>query len=299
MAYNINKVLNLASDEVGYLEKKTNSQLDNQTANAGMNNYTKYARDIDELNIMYGKKQGYAWCAVFFVWLVYKAYGRTALDKVLYGLEYSAGCIETANYYKKVNKFYSSPKVGDQIFFKNSNRIICHTGLVYKVDNTYVYTIEGNTSNANGVVANGGCVAKKKYKKNYSYIAGYGRPNYGDQSEFNSIATSQSATQNAIKNWQLSAIQDGYKFPKYGADGQWGAECEAVAKVAICKMYSNKYTNKNLTKIIQSVVGVAVDGLFGANTKQAVTIYQKKNKHKLIIDGVVGYNTWKVMLGIK
>ena len=39
---------------------------------------------------MYGKKQGYAWCEVFFVWLVYKAYGREHLDKVLYGLEYSA-----------------------------------------------------------------------------------------------------------------------------------------------------------------------------------------------------------------
>lgn len=297
MAYNINKVLNLASNEVGYLEKKTNSQLDSKTANAGMNNYTKYARDIDSLNIMYGKKQGYAWCAIFFVWLVYKAYGRKALDKVLYGLEYSAGCIETANYYKTAKKFYSSPNVGDQIFFKNSNGVICHTGLVYKVDNTYVYTIEGNTSNANGVIANGGCVAKKKYKKNYFYIAGYGRPNYGDQSKFNSTTLSQSATQSAIKDWQLSAIKDGYTFPKYGVDGQWGSECESVAKVAICKMYSNKYKNKNLTKIVQSVVGVATDGLFGANTKQAVIIYQKKNK--LTADGVVGYNTWKVMLGIK
>lgn len=297
MAYNINKILDLASNEVGYLEKKTNNQLDNKTANAGMNNYTKYARDIDELNIMYGKKQGYAWCAVFFVWLVYKAYGRKALDNVLYGLEYSAGCIETANYYKTAKKFYSSPNVGDQIFFKNSKGVICHTGLVYKVDDTYVYTIEGNTSNVNGVVANGGCVEKKKYKKNYSYIAGYGRPNYGDQSEFNSVITSQSATQSAIKNWQLSAMKDGYKFPKYGADGQWGSECESVAKVAICKMYSNEYKNKNLTKIIQSVVGVAVDGLFGANTKQAVIIYQQKNK--LTADGVVGYNTWKVILGIK
>lgn len=297
MAYNINKVLNIANNEVGYLEKKSNSQLDSKTANAGVNNYTKYARDIDSLNIMYGKKQGYAWCAVFLIWCFYKAYGKKSLDKVLYGLYYSAGCVESANYYKKAKKFYSSPKVGDQIFFKNSKGVICHTGLVYKVDNTYVYTIEGNTSNTNGVVANGGCVAKKKYKKNYSYIVGYGRPNYGNQSKFNSATTSQSATKSIIKNWQQSAIKDGYTFPKYGADGQWGSECESVAKVAICKMYFNRYKNKNLTKIIQAVVGVTADGLFGANTKKAVITYQ--NKNKLTADGVVGYNTWKVILGIK
>ena len=296
MAYNINKVLSVAKNEVGYLEKKSNSQLNSKTANAGKNNYTKYARDIDELNIMNSIKQGYSWCAVFFVWLIYKAYGRGALNKILYGLKYSAGCIETANYYKKAKQFYSSPEVGDQIFFKGSNGVICHTGLVYKVDNTYVYTIEGNTSSASGVVANGGCVAKKKYSKNYGCIVGYGRPNYGDQTKFNSTTTSQSATQSTIKDWQLSAIKDGYEFPKYGADGQWGSECESVAKVAICKMYSNEYKNKNLTKFVQSVIGVTVDGLFGANTRKAVITYQRENK--LTDDGVVGYNTWRTMLGV-
>lgn len=111
------------------------------------------------------KKQGYAWCAVFFVWLVYKAYGREHLDKILYGLEYSAGCVESVNYYKKSNRFYSSPNVGDQIFFKNSKEVACHTGIVYKVYNTYVYTIKGNTSNENSVIANGGCVANKNIQR--------------------------------------------------------------------------------------------------------------------------------------
>ena len=53
-----------------------------------------------------------------------------------------------------------------------------HTGLVYKVDSNYVYTIEGNTSGASGVVANGGGVCRKKYPLNSNYIVGYGRPNY-------------------------------------------------------------------------------------------------------------------------
>ena len=39
-------VVKIALAEVGYKEKASNSQLDNPTANAGSNNYTKYARDL-------------------------------------------------------------------------------------------------------------------------------------------------------------------------------------------------------------------------------------------------------------
>jgi hypothetical protein len=45
---------------------------------------------------------------------------------------------------------------------------------------TYVYTVEGNTSSAAGVVANGGCVRRKKYRWDYDRIAGYGVPAYDD-----------------------------------------------------------------------------------------------------------------------
>lgn len=34
-------VVKQAREEIGYLEKKTNSQLDSKTANAGSNNFTK------------------------------------------------------------------------------------------------------------------------------------------------------------------------------------------------------------------------------------------------------------------
>ena len=40
-------VLAIATAEIGYHEKKNNSQLDNPTANAGSANYTKYARDFE------------------------------------------------------------------------------------------------------------------------------------------------------------------------------------------------------------------------------------------------------------
>ena len=55
---------------------------------------------------------------------------------------------------------------------------MAHTGLVYKVDNLQVYTVEGNTTSAKGVVPNGGCVRLKSYKLTSSSIDGYGRPAY-------------------------------------------------------------------------------------------------------------------------
>ena len=42
----IDKLIRIAKNEIGYLEKASNSQLDSKTANAGENNYTKYWRDI-------------------------------------------------------------------------------------------------------------------------------------------------------------------------------------------------------------------------------------------------------------
>lgn len=102
--------------------------------------------------------------------------------------------------------------------------------------------------------------------------------------------------ENKILSWQNAAIKDGFEFPKYGPDGQWGSECEQVAKKAIVKKRPT-YTYKNLTKIVQKAVGVTADGLCGKDTEAAIIKYQKA--HKLTADGQVGLNTWKAILGIK
>lgn len=102
--------------------------------------------------------------------------------------------------------------------------------------------------------------------------------------------------ENKILTWQKAAIKDGFKFPKFGADGKWGSESEAVAKKAICKKRLT-YKYKNLTKIVQDAVGVAVDGKFGSGTEKAVIKFQKLLGLKA--DGVVGIDTWKKILGVK
>ena len=295
------KLLEVALAEVGYLEKTSNSNLDSKTGNAGYNNWTKYARDLDALGYFYnGPKNGYAWCDVFVDWCFVQAFGPEAAMKLLQQPQrsYGAGCTYSARYFKNKGQLYTTPKAGDQIFFWNSSKSeLAHTGLVYAVDNTYVYTIEGNTSSASGVVANGGGVFKKKYKLNYTRIYGYGRPNY--DAETNTSPTINEKVDYSyvptVKEWQLAAIADGYKFPKYGADGDWGAECESVAAKAVVKKRLT-YTDKNLTKIIQKVVGVEADGKFGNDTKNAVLRYQSLNG--LEADGEVGPMTWKKMLKV-
>ena len=101
---------------------------------------------------------------------------------------------------------------------------------------------------------------------------------------------------NAVKEWQLAAIADGFSFPKFGADGKWGSECALVAQKAVCKKRLT-YKYKNLTRIVQKAVGVTVDGKFGNDTKNAVIKFQKLVG--LVADGCVGIETWKKILGVK
>ena len=307
MANYASKVIEIALGEVGYLEKKSNSNLDNKTVNAGYNNYTKYARDLDATpNFYNGKKNGYAWCDMFVDWVFVKAFGVETAKKLLGQPDksYGAGCYYSARYYKNMGRFYTqNPQPGDQIFFWTSNKSdVAHTGLVYDVDRTYVYTVEGNTSGSSGVVANGGGVFCKKYKLNYNLIYGYGRPAYDVEANSSiNVNNNTSATKPVetyvptVLEWQKAAIKDGYKFPKYGADGDWGNECVSVAKKAIVRKRST-YTNKNLTKIVQKVVGVAADGLCGKNTDVAIRNWQRANG--LTADGQVGLNSWKKMLKV-
>ncbi len=177
----IEKLLAVARAEVGYLEKASNSELDSKTGNAGYNNYTKYAADLDKLGDIYnGPKNGFYWCDVFVDWCFVKAFGKDLGVKMLYqplkGL--GAGCTFSAQYFQQHGAFYKNPQPGDQIFFAYGDDGYDHTGIVTKVENSRVYTIEGNTSGGSGLVNNGGGVFEKSYPLGYYLIGGYGRPNY-------------------------------------------------------------------------------------------------------------------------
>ena len=266
MAYDINKVINIALGEVGYLEKKSNKSLDSKTANAGSKNYTKYGKEMHEL---YPSVMDFpaAWCDCFVDWCFQEAYG-VSNAKGLLGGNFNDYTVASAQLYKNKKAWYKSPKVGDQIFFKNSERI-CHTGLVYKVTATKVYTIEGNTSSASGVVANGGCVAAKSYLKTNSKIAGYGRPNYGDQSQFNKTPAPAKKNYlekgdkgNDVKELQKMLIACGYSCGTAGADGDYGND-----------------TIKAIKKF-QKAYKLTVDGIAGQATMSKLKEVNKKKTDK-------------------
>lgn len=162
----IQKLINTAKNEIGYLEKNTNNYLDDKTKNAGANNYTKYGRDMG--------CNGYAWCDAFVDWCFKQTFGSIAKDMICGFSNYTP---TSAQYYKNNKRFFDVPEIGDQVFFKNEYRI-CHTGIVYDIKGDTIYTIEGNTSSKAEIVANGGCVCAKEYKINNPKIAGYGRPFY-------------------------------------------------------------------------------------------------------------------------
>ena len=50
----------------------------------------------------------------------------------------------------------------------------------------------------------------------------------------------------------------------------------------------------NITKIIQRILGINADGIFGSETEKAVKRFQSKNG--LLVDGIVGQETWKALL---
>lgn len=188
------KVIEVAMAEVGYLEKskiayqKNPQILYEKTAGAGKDNYTKYGKEMKDL---YPKTMDFPapWCDSWCDWCFQKAYGVSNAKKLLG--EFDDYTVNSATLYKKKGALDDNPRKGDQVFFTKNGKIsgCYHTGLVYKVDENYFYTIEGNTSSTETVVANGGCVAKKKYlRTKYKGKVLFGHPKYEVEDDLTSIA---------------------------------------------------------------------------------------------------------------
>lgn len=240
----IEKLIDTATKEIGYLEKKSNAQLDDKTANAGRNNWTKYARDLDKIGMYNGKKNGYAWCDMFVDWCFVQTFGlQNALlitGQSLAGA--GAGCTSSANYYKKMGQFFkSNPQPGDQIFFSNDGgKNMNHTGLVTRVKGNIVYTIEGNTSSATGVIPNGGAVRNKQYPLTYVKIGGYGRPKYELLEEDDDMTDERfnELWANAMNNWLLNKAKE---KETWGTENlEWGKRNGIMAGNANGAMMPNK-----------------------------------------------------------
>lgn len=186
------EIVAIALGEVGYKEKATNASLDSKTANAGSNNWTKYARDLRNAGYYNGNKNGYAWCDVFVDWCFFKAYGATEGQKIQCQTgDLGAGCTYSMQYFKNQGRLDMNPKVGDQIFFRYSGTSGAdHTGIVVEVTSSQVITVEGNS---------GDQVKKNTYSKSNSTICGYGHPKYSETSSATTPVAEPKETDATIK----------------------------------------------------------------------------------------------------
>lgn len=156
-----NEVIALARSQVGYKETGTN--------------ITKYASDFDNKypDFYNYKKQGVAWCDMFFDWLLVTCFGMDEALRLTCQPKKSAGagCLYSYRYYKAKGQVGTDPKMGAQIFFSKDKTEagINHTGIVVSFDDSKVYTIEGNSDNQ---------VKNHSYSRTNTKIYGYGYPAY-------------------------------------------------------------------------------------------------------------------------
>lgn len=131
----IDKFLKVAYSQVGYLEKKSNKDLDSKTANSGNGNYTKYGA-------WYGVNPG-AWCGMFVSWCANQV---GILNKLVPKF---AKVGNGYKWFRDKGKLTMNPRRGDIGFLKptKSTTLASHTFIVYEVNGNEITTIEGNLNN--------------------------------------------------------------------------------------------------------------------------------------------------------
>ena len=261
----INAVIGIAEEEIGYLEKRSNSQLDSKTANAGSGNYTKYWRDIAP------SYQAQPWCAGFVSWCFYKAFGLATAKKLLKHWPY-VYCPDLGNKFTR----HANPKKGDIVIFYR-NGTFAHTGIVTKVSGDRFWTIEGNTGGASGIVANGGGVCEKSYYNSQLPGTKFCRPDY-------SLVTNISPDNGSGDH----TTGGHYMFePKTVKKGDSGLSVLLLQEILIARGFKGK-DGKPLT----------LDRAAGTNTIHALTQYQKSRKSVLEADGICGDKTWRDLIAL-
>jgi hypothetical protein len=166
------KLIEVARSYVGYLEKASNSRLEDFKANVGNKNYTVFGQ-------WYGPGwNGQPWCAMFVSFCADKAGIPTSI------IPKHASCSVGVSWFQRAGRWRPrsgyTPKPGDIVYFTSNGATPAHVGIVTEVKNGYVYTVEGNTSSGKELEANGGAVAEKAYLLSSRYILGYGEPAYAE-----------------------------------------------------------------------------------------------------------------------
>lgn len=279
-----NEFVNIAKSQIGTKETGTNNVIYN----------TWYYGHV--VNGTTGTSE-YAWCVTFECWCAYK----TGILNTLIPKCNNVGTLKSwfnsrGQYYPRTSY---TPQKGDLIIFKD----LSHTGIVERVENGRIWTIEGNAHDK---------VSNNNYYLSDSYIQGYCHVKFDDNT------ASPINTGNAT----ISSIQEKLNS-RYGTnlkvDGKYGSKTKK-AFIRSLQKELNKQFNANLivdgvfgektkakcpiiratsrgnvswliqAKLICLGYSVELDGIYGQKTKKVIKEFQK-NKG-LIVDGICGKNTF-------
>lgn len=255
----INKLVAWASAQIGYAE--------------GSNNYNKFATKWTEAGGWNAQNQ--PWCDVFVDVAFIECFGLDLASRLTYQPKggFSALCSASANFYKANNAWFSTPAVGDQVFFNVSGGIN-HTGIVIGVTGGVVTTVEGNSSDA---------VRRNTYNLGNSYIAGFGRPNWEifSNSSTPSVTTCEDTEPSAPTAPQAKTCTVSINLPviEYGDASMYVKlmQTALIGRGFNCGWYG-------------------ADGEYGQQTK--IALYQFQQKNGLEADNICGQETWKSLLDI-
>ena len=317
----INKMIQTAKAEVGYLEKRSNSDLDSKTANAGDNNYTKYWRDIMP------SYQGQPWCAAFVSWVLMQAFGQAAAKKLLKHWPYVYVPTLAGNFTN-----YANPQVGDIVMFKRGG-VFTHTGIVTSVSGDYFTTIEGNTSGGSSIIANGGGVCSKGYYNSNLPGTKFARLDWGIVAGQASAPAPKPDTAKPASGYNpirrdgqihlnnftgAGIVVDGEDGPetRKGAvmvlqtglnmDYRAGLDVDGILGALTLQALGNHFVCLKECQYMVTALeillmlkgynpqGVECPGSFGSGLEAAVRQYQKD--HGLTVDGIAGCNTFKSLV---
>lgn len=205
----VQKVLASAEKEVGYQETGRN--------------INKYANIVDD-------HQGEAWCNTFHNAIYVQLFGRPLAQKMLGVLSPATG--ESKRAFERMGTWHNAgsgyiPQPGDAIFynFKHKNdpyKRVDHIGIVKRVENGIIYTIEGNTGNSR-VAGNpakerdGDGVYHKERRLTFKDIVGFGTPNWKVAVDYMIEHEQHQRPENKLNNVQAANNQENNR--SQGRDG--------------------------------------------------------------------------------
>ena len=276
--------INIAKSQIGTRETGTN--------NVKYNTWY-YGRPV---NGRAGTSE-YAWCVTFECWCANQV-------GILGSLVPKCNNVGTLRDWYKARGLYHlrgayTPKNGDLIIFKNAS----HTGIVEKILNSRVWTIEGNSHDR---------VSNNSYSLTDSYIQGYCEVKFDN----NSSSGNSKGDGNIVliqmtlnSRYKANLVTDGIYGPKTKKALIKGLQKELNkqfnAGLVIDGIFGDKTKNAcptlkngtrgNITWLVQAKLiclgyNIKLDSIYGLETKNAIIKFQKS--HNLVADGICGKNTF-------